>query len=208
MPSQRMLLLRQDPIVIKDLGLQKYAEVLQDMQDYIRNSQEEKIWFVEHPSIYTMGTAADPRHIISNSYTDVFQSDRGGEVTYHGPGQLVIYFMLNIKKRGIGPKIFVRTLEQMIQKILHNFNIETHLIKGAPGVFVDDKKIASIGLRFSRGMSYHGISINVDMDLTPFQNINPCGYPGLKVTQIKNFDSKIDMEKVKLVCKKYCKEFF
>ena len=201
-------MLRQDPIVIKDLGLQKYAEVLQDMQDYIRNSQEEKIWFVEHPSIYTMGTAADPRHIISNSYTDVFQSDRGGEVTYHGPGQLVIYFMLNIKKRGIGPKIFVRTLEQMIQKILHNFNIETHLIKGAPGVFVDDKKIASIGLRFSRGMSYHGISINVDMDLTPFQNINPCGYPGLEVTQIKNFDRKIDMEKVKLVCKKYCKEFF
>ena len=178
------------------------------MQDYIRNSQEEKIWFVEHPPIYTMGTAADPRHILSNSYTDVFQSDRGGEVTYHGPGQLVIYFMLNIKKRGIGPKIFVRTLEQMIQKILHNFNIETHLIKGAPGVFVDDKKIASIGLRFSRGMSYHGISINVDMDLTPFQNINPCGYPGLEVTQIKNFDSKIDMEKVKLVCKKYCKDFF
>ena len=201
-------MLRQDPIVIKDLGLQKYAEVLQDMQDYIRNSQEEKIWFVEHPSIYTMGTAADPIHILSNSYTDVFQSDRGGEVTYHGPGQLVIYFMLNIKKRGIGPKIFVRTLEQMIQKILHNFNIETHLIKGAPGVFVDDKKIASIGLRFSRGMSYHGISINVDMDLTPFQNINPCGYPGLEVTQIKNFDRKIDMEKVKLVCKKYCKEFF
>ena len=142
-------MLRQDPIVIKDLGLQKYAEVLQDMQDYIRNSQEEKIWFVEHPSIYTMGTAADPRHIISNSYTDVFQSDRGGEVTYHGPGQLVIYFMLNIKKRGIGPKIFVRTLEQMIQKILYNFNIETHLIKGAPGVFVDDKKIASICLLYT-----------------------------------------------------------
>lgn len=192
-----MLLLRQDPIVIKDLGLQKYAEVLQDMQDYIRNSQEEKIWFVEHPSIYTMGTAADPRHIISNSYTDVFQSDRGGEVTYHGPGQLVIYFMLNIKKRGIGPKIFVRTLEQMIQKILHNFNIETHLIKGAPGVFVDDKKIASIGLRFSRGMSYHGISINVDMDLAPFSRINPCGYQGLEVTQMKDIHNKITLEDVK-----------
>ena len=192
-----MLLLRQDPIVIKDLGLQKYAEVLQDMQDYIRNSQEEKIWFVEHPSIYTMGTAADPRHIISNSYTDVFQSDRGGEVTYHGPGQLVIYFMLNIKKRGIGPKIFVRTLEQMIQKILHNFSIETHLIKGAPGVFVDDKKIASIGLRFSRGMSYHGISINVDMDLAPFSRINPCGYQGLEVTQMKDIHNKITLEDVK-----------
>ena len=169
------------------------------MQDYIRNSQEEKIWFVEHPPIYTMGTAADPRHIISNSYTDVFQSDRGGEVTYHGPGQLVVYFLLNIRERNLGPKKFVKQLEDLVQSILEEFEINSTTIEGSPGVYVESKKIASIGLRFSKGFSYHGISINVDMNLQPFQSINPCGYHGLEVTQIKDFYSNISLEKVKLV---------
>ena len=116
--------------------------------------------------------------------------------------------MLNVRERKLGPKKLVADLQKFIQDLLEGYDITSELQANSPGVYAKEKKIASIGLRISNGYSYHGISINVDMDLIPFQNINPCGYPGLEVTQIKNFDSKIDMEKVKLVCKKYCKEFF
>ena len=192
-----MPLLKLDQEVIKDLGKKQYRETFSAMKDFVAEGEDESIWMLEHDPIFTLGTAADQKHILKKTDIDIFQADRGGEVTYHGPGQLVIYFLLNIKKRNLGPKKFVKQLEDLVQKTLLDFQIQSNTIEGSPGVYVDSKKIASIGLRFSKGYSYHGISINVDMDLDPFKNINPCGYEGLQVTQVKDLYSNITLEKVK-----------
>jgi len=192
MPSLKL-----DQEVIKDLGKKQYRETFSAMKDFVAKGEDESIWMLEHYLVFTLGTAADQKHILKKTDIDIFQADRGGEVTYHGPGQLVIYFLLNIKKRNLGPKKFVKQLEDLVQKTLLDFQIQSNTIEGSPGVYVDSKKIASIGLRFSKGYSYHGISINVDMDLDPFKNINPCGYEGLQVTQIKDIYSNITLEKVK-----------
>ena len=192
-----MPLLKLDQVVIKDLGIKQYQETFSAMKDFVAKGEDESIWMLEHYPVFTLGTAADQKHILKRTDIDIFQADRGGEVTYHGPGQLVIYFLLNIKKRNLGPKKFVKQLEDLVQKTLLDFQIQSNTIEGSPGVYVDSKKIASIGLRFSKGYSYHGISINVDMDLDPFKNINPCGYEGLQVTQIKDIYSNITLEKVK-----------
>ena len=192
-----MPLLKLDQVVIRDLGIKQYQETFSAMKDFVANGEDESIWMLEHDPVFTLGTAADQKHILKRTDIDVFQADRGGEVTYHGPGQLVIYFLLNIKKRSLGPKKFVKQLEDLVQRTLLDFQIQSNTIEGSPGVYVDSKKIASIGLRFSKGYSYHGISINVDMDLDPFKNINPCGYEGLEVTQIKDLYSNITLEKVK-----------
>ncbi len=194
-----MPLLKLDQVVIKDLGIKQYQETFSAMKDFVAKGEDEAIWMLEHDPVFTLGTAADQKHILKRTDIDVFQADRGGEVTYHGPGQLVIYFLLNIKKRSLGPKKFVKQLEDLVQRTLLDFQIQSNTIEGSPGVYVDSKKIASIGLRFSKGYSYHGISINVDMDLDPFKNINPCGYEGLQVTQIKDIYSNITLEKVKSV---------
>jgi lipoyl(octanoyl) transferase len=192
-----MPLLKLDQVVIKDLGIKQYQETFSAMKDFVAKGEDESIWMLEHYPVFTLGTAADQKHILKRTDIDILQADRGGEVTYHGPGQLVIYFLLNIKKRNLGPKKFVKQLENLVQKTLLDFQIQSNTIEGSPGVYVDSKKIASIGLRFSKGYSYHGISINVDMDLDPFKNINPCGYEGLQVTQIKDIYSNITLEKVK-----------
>ena len=192
MPSLKL-----DQEVIKDLGKKQYRETFSAMKDFVAEGEDESIWMLEHDPVFTLGTAADQKHILKRTDIDIFQADRGGEVTFHGPGQLVIYFLLNIKKRNLGPKKFVKQLEDLVQNTLLDFQIQSNTIEGSPGVYVDSKKIASIGLRFSKGYSYHGISINVDMDLDPFKNINPCGYEGLQVTQIKDIYSNITLEKVK-----------
>ena len=192
-----MPLLKLDQVVIKDLGKKQYQETFSAMKDFVAKGEDESIWMLEHYPVFTLGTAADQKHILKRTDIDILQADRGEEVTYHGPGQLVIYFLLNIKKRNLGPKKFVKQLENLVQKTLLDFQIQSNAIEGSPGVYVDSKKIASIGLRFSKGYSYHGISINVDMDLDPFKNINPCGYEGLQVTQIKDIYSNITLEKVK-----------
>ena len=187
-------------LTFKSLGIVNYHETLQAMKHHIKQENfKNEIWLLEHPPIFTLGTAADKSHIINSKNIPIVHSDRGGEVTYHGPGQLVVYFLLNIRERDLGPKKFVKQLEDFVQSILEKFEIKSTTIEGSPGVYVESKKIASIGLRFSKGFSYHGISINVDMDLQPFQSINPCGYQGLEVTQIKDFYSNISLEKVKLV---------
>ena len=194
-----MLLSKLDQVVIRDLGITKYQDTFSAMKDFVEKGNEEAIWLVEHEPVFTLGTAANQKHILEKTNIEIIQADRGGEVTYHGPGQLVVYFLLNIRERDLGPKKFVKQLEDFVQSILEKFEIKSTTIEGSPGVYVESKKIASIGLRFSKGFSYHGISINVDMDLQPFQSINPCGYQGLEVTQIKDFYSNISLEKVKLV---------
>ena len=185
--------------MIRDLGIIKYQDTFSAMKDFVAKGNKEAIWLVEHEPVFTLGTAADQKHILKKTDIEIVQADRGGEVTYHGPGQLVIYFLLNIRERNLGTKKFVKQLEDLVQSILEEFEINSTTIEGSPGVYVESKKIASIGLRFSKGFSYHGISINVDMNLQPFQSINPCGYHGLEVTQIKDFYSNISLEKVKLV---------
>jgi lipoyl(octanoyl) transferase len=155
-----------------------------------------EIWFLEHEPVFTLGTAADKNHILNSTSIPIFQSDRGGEVTYHGPGQLVVYFMLDLKNQNISPKAFVRELQEIISQLLTTYSIKSNFIEGAPGVYVNEEKIASIGLRFSQGKSYHGISINVDMNLDPFININPCGYQNLSMTQISEHIEQITIKKV------------
>ena len=184
-------------LVFRSLGLCDYQSTLDGMKSHLASEPfTNEIWFLEHDPVYTLGTAADKSHILNAKNIPVIQTDRGGEVTYHGPGQLVIYFMLDIKHLELGPRSLVQSLQNFTKKLLEEFSIETNFIDGAPGVYVEEKKIASIGLRISKGKSYHGISINVDMDLTPFSHINPCGYEGLEVTQIKNFKKNITIEEV------------
>jgi lipoyl(octanoyl) transferase len=167
------------------------------MKSHIREEDfKNEIWFIEHPPVFTLGTAADQKHILNPKDIPVVQSDRGGEVTYHGPGQLVIYFMIDVKKSKLGPKTLVKSLQEFTKSLLKECSIESQFIDGAPGVYVNEKKIASIGLRISKGKTYHGISINVDMDLTPFSYINPCGYEGLEVTQIKELNDKVTIKDV------------
>ena len=209
-----MRLLRRELIVTKipeflDLGEQAYEDTYEQMRSIVRaQSFKDQIWLLEHPSVFTLGTAADPSNVLNPGDIPVIQTDRGGEVTFHGPGQLVIYFLLDIKSKKIGPKIMVANLQLIIQKVLRHFSIESSFIEGAPGVYVENKKIASIGLRFSGGRSYHGISINVDMNLTPFSLINPCGYEGLEVVQINDFDSNVTLEDVKSVAIKEIQTVF
>ena len=209
-----MRLLRRELIVTKipeflDLGEQAYEDTYEQMRSLVKaQSFKDQVWLLEHPSVFTLGTAADPSNVLNPGDIPVIQTDRGGEVTFHGPGQLVIYFLLDIKSKKIGPKIMVANLQLIIQKVLQHYSIESSFIEGAPGVYVENKKIASIGLRFSGGRSYHGISINVDMNLTPFSLINPCGYEGLEVAQISDFDSNVTLEDVKSVAIKEIQTVF
>ena len=189
-----------EDLTFKSLGIVNYHETLDLMKSHIQQSDfNNEIWLLEHPPIFTLGTAADKNHILDAKDIPVVQSDRGGEVTFHGPGQLVIYFLLDVKKLNFGPKKLVSTIQEFVKNLLADLSIDCNFVEGAPGVYVDKKKIASIGLRISKGKSYHGISINFDMDLSPFKQINPCGYEGLEVTQIKDLNkhvSKLQLEKM------------
>lgn len=196
-------------LTFKSLGLRDYGGVWQSMKSHIREEDfKNEIWFLEHTPVFTLGTAADQKHILNAKGIPVIQSDRGGEVTYHGPGQLVIYFMIDVKKSKLGPKILVKTLQEFTKSLLKEYSIDSEFIDGAPGVYVNEKKIASIGLRISKGKTYHGISINVDMDLTPFSYINPCGYEGLKATQIKDLNNKANIKDVERLAIKLLEPIF
>tara|TARA_B100001113_G_scaffold258021_1_gene213163 strand:- start:80 stop:682 length:603 start_codon:yes stop_codon:yes gene_type:complete len=187
-------------LTFKSLGTVNYHETLELMRSHIKEKDfNNEIWLLEHPPVFTLGTAADNSHVLDPKEIPVVQSDRGGEVTYHGPGQLVIYFLLDIKKLGCGPNKLVVSIQEFIKELLSDLSIESSFIEGAPGVYVNDKKIASIGLRISKNKTYHGVSINFDMDLKPFTYINPCGYEGLEVTQIKDLNrsiSKLQLEEL------------
>ncbi len=198
-----------DNLSFKSLGLFDYGDSFLMMKSQIKEEDfKNEIWFLEHPPVFTLGTAADKKHILDPKGIPIVQSDRGGEVTYHGPGQLVIYFLIDIKNSNLGPKSLVKTLQEFTQSLLKNFSIESDFIEGAPGVYVGGKKIASIGLRISKGKSYHGISINVDMDLQPFTYINPCGYEGMQVTQIKDFKKDVTIKEVEHLAIKLLEPIF
>ena len=193
----------------RNLGLIDYDNALDLMKKHIKDKEfKNEIWFLEHNPVFTLGTAADKSHILDAGSIPIFQSDRGGEVTYHGPGQLIIYFLLDIKQLNLGPKSLVKTLQKFIQSLLEQYSIDSNIVDGAPGVYVAEKKIASIGLRFSKGKSYHGVSINVDMDLSPFLKINPCGYENLSMTQVTEFYKDITIKQLMQEATSLIKDFY
>ena len=189
-----------EDLTFKSLGLVNYHETLELMQSHVKSDDfKNEIWLLEHNPVFTLGTAANKDHILDSGEIPVVKSDRGGEVTYHGPGQLVVYFMLDVKKLDFNPNKLVTSIQHFVKNLLLDLSIQSSFIDGAPGVYVDKKKIASIGLRISNGKSYHGLSINFDMDLSPFKQINPCGYKGLEVIQIRDLNkdiSKLQFQKM------------
>lgn len=173
---------------IRHLGKQDYESVWHAMQYYTdtRNSESpDELWIVEHPPVFTQGQAGKSEHILNAGDIPVIQVDRGGQVTYHGPGQLVVYPLLDIKRSKVGVRQLVTHIEQSIVDMLAKYDINAYAKADAPGVYVDERKIASLGLRIRKGCSFHGLALNVDMDLAPFRRINPCGYAGLEMVQCK-----------------------
>jgi len=146
----------------------------------------DELWLVEHPPVFTVGLNGKPEHLLAPADIPVVKVDRGGQVTYHGPGQIVLYFLLDLRRRGIGVRALVTLMEQAVIKLLADYHIAAQSRRDAPGVYVEGAKIAALGLRVRRGCSYHGLALNVAMDLEPFARINPCGYPGLAVTQMRS----------------------
>ena len=178
-----------DNVVVRQLGLQDYRPVWQSMTDFTNQRTPEtpdELWLVEHPPVFTQGQAGKPEHLLLPGEIPVIQTDRGGQVTYHGPGQLVAYPLLDLRRLKMGVRDLVSAIEQTIVATLAVYGIEAYPKPDAPGVYVAGDKIASLGLRVRRGCSFHGLALNVDMDLEPFQRINPCGYEGLAMTQMRD----------------------
>ncbi|MBL8426450.1 MAG: lipoyl(octanoyl) transferase LipB [Dechloromonas sp.] len=177
--------------VVKRLGRVDYEPTFQAMQDFTATRTAEtpdELWVVEHPPVYTLGQAGKPEHILRDIGIPLVKIDRGGQVTYHGPGQVVIYLLLDLPRLKIKVRELVTTIEQAVIDLLAEYSVTAERRDGAPGVYVGDAKIAALGLRIRNGCSYHGVSLNVDMDLSPFDAINPCGYAGLRVIQTKDLN--------------------
>lgn len=174
-------------LIVRHLGRRAYEPVWAAMRDFTdaRGKQmADELWLVEHDPVFTQGLAGKPEHLLNPGSIPVVKTDRGGQITYHGPGQVVAYPLLDLERIGVGVRCLVDRLEQAVIDVLADSGIDAGRREGAPGVFVDSAKIASIGLKVRRGCTYHGLAFNVDMDLTPFSRINPCGFAGLAMTQV------------------------
>lgn len=181
------------PLVVKHLGLVEYEPTWRAMQAFTAArtaDTPDEIWLLQHPPVFTLGMAGKREHLLTDIGVPVVAIDRGGQITYHGPGQVVIYLLLDLKRCGFGIKELVRRMEQAIIDVLATYAIAAERLPGAPGVYVAGAKIAALGLRVKNGCTYHGLSLNVDMDLTPFHAINPCGYAGMAVTQIRDLSAR------------------
>ena len=186
--------------LLRDLGLRDYQPVWRRMQQFNRSRDEatrDEIWFLQHHPVYTLGMNADVSHVLAPGEIPVVNIDRGGQVTYHGPGQLVVYPLINLKRLDLGVRALVTALEQSIIETLAGYGCAAAARADAPGVYVDDAKIASIGLRIRRDCSYHGLAFNIAMDLEPFQRINPCGFRNLEVTQLSAIGGPADPDIVR-----------
>ncbi|MDP9769522.1 UNVERIFIED_ORG: lipoyl(octanoyl) transferase [Atlantibacter hermannii] len=192
----------QDTILIRNLGLQPYAPVSQEMHDFTDRRDDDtpdEIWLVEHTPVFTQGQAGKAEHVLAAGDIPVIQSDRGGQVTYHGPGQQVMYVLINLKRRKIGVRELVTLLENTVINTLAQLDIVANARPDAPGVYVDGKKICSLGLRIRKGCSFHGLALNIDMDLAPFMRINPCGYAGMEMTQVSKLVENASMDKIRTI---------
>lgn len=188
---------------VVNLGLRAYIEVWEAMQEYTGQrhaGSTDQIWLVQHPAVFTQGQAGKAEHVLDPGPIPVIQTDRGGQVTYHAPGQLVAYILLDLKRLGLGVRDLVTSLERATIDVLREWGIVGTTRADAPGVFVNEHKIASLGLRVRRGCSFHGLSLNVAMDLQPFQRIHPCGYNGLQMTQMADLlETAPDLDRVAAV---------
>jgi len=180
--------------VVRRLGRVEYEPTWRAMQDFTAqrtSDTADEIWLLEHPPVYTQGQAGKPEHLIAATDIPVVPIDRGGQITYHGPGQVVAYVLVDLRRRGYGIRELVTRLEQAVIDVLAAHGVKTERKAGAPGVYVDGAKIAALGLRVRHGCTYHGLAFNVDMDLAPFAAINPCGYAGMQVTQCRELGLKL-----------------
>ncbi len=183
-------------LCVRHLGLVDYRATWRAMQSFTAGRTAhtpDEIWFLEHPPVYTLGRAGRPEHLLAPGDVPVVQVDRGGQVTYHGPGQLVAYVLLDLVRLGIGVRRLVERLEQASMDLVGRAGVQTSRREGAPGVYAGGRKLAALGLRVRRGCTYHGLAINVDMDLSPFQRIDPCGFPGLQVTTLRALGVRWDL---------------
>lgn len=186
-------------IVWRSLGHQEYRCAWQAMQRFTERrdlNTPDEIWTLQHPPVFTLGQAGRPEHILDPGDIPIIHSDRGGQVTYHGPGQIVAYLLFDLRRTGIGVKALVRRLEQAVIDLLSDYAIQAEPMAGSPGVYVSGRKIASLGLRVRRGCSFHGLSLNCDLELEPFRRINPCGHPGLEVTRMADLTVVSSLEEV------------
>ncbi|MFB9217496.1 lipoyl(octanoyl) transferase LipB [Vibrio sinaloensis] len=189
----------QNQLVVKYLGRQDYQPIWQAMHDFTDTRTEEtrdEVWLVEHNPVFTQGQAGKAEHLLNTGDIPVVQSDRGGQVTYHGPGQLVAYFLINLRRKKLGVRDLVTHIENLVINTLKQYNIDSAARPDAPGVYVDGKKICSLGLRIRKGCSFHGLALNVNMDLSPFLRINPCGYAGMEMVQVSQLGGPEDLEQV------------
>lgn len=185
--------------IVKNLGLQPYLHTYSLMHQFTQSRESQthdEIWLVEHLPVFTQGKVGKAEHLLQTSSIPVIETDRGGQITYHAPGQQIMYILLDLKRLHIGIRDTVGYLEQSVINTLAHYNITANTKQNAPGVYVNDKKICSLGLHISRGCTLHGLALNVDMDLTPFNHINPCGYAGLQMTQVKDYIAEVDQAEV------------
>lgn len=184
-------------LIIRQLSKMNYSEVWHAMQNFTDNRDDktcDELWLVEHPPVFTQGQAGKAEHLLMPGDIEVVKVDRGGQVTYHGPGQQVIYFMINLRRRKLGVRQLVTLIENGIVAALKDYDINAYPKPDAPGVYVNEKKVASLGLRVRKGCSFHGLALNVNMDLSPFLRINPCGYAGLEMVQTCDLQGPQDIE--------------
>ena len=186
-------------LIVRDLGIDEYSAVFHKMRDFTQqrtNNTIDEFWCLQHPAVFTLGANADQKHILSRSDIPIIQSDRGGQVTFHSLGQIIIYILIDLKRKKIGIKTLVEKIELALIHLLRDFNLQAQARSDAHGVYVNDAKVASLGLRVRNGCSYHGLALNVDMDLLPFTMINPCGYPELRVTQLKDLGVHEELSRI------------
>ncbi len=186
-------------VIIRQLGIQEYNATFARMQTFTLSRTDQtsdEIWFLEHPPVFTQGQAGKAEHVLNPGKIPIVQSDRGGQVTYHGPGQLVAYFMIDLRRMGFGIRRLVSILEDSVVKTLSDYGLHAAPRPDAPGVYLDGAKICSLGLRVRHGCSYHGIAFNINMDLSPFARINPCGFKDLHVTHLHNFIPETTVQSV------------
>lgn len=189
-------------VVIRQLGRQDYLPVWQAMHQFTdeRNlSSPDEVWLVEHNSVFTQGQAGKVEHLLNTGDIPIVQSDRGGQVTYHGPGQIVAYFMINLRRKNMGVRELVTHIENIVISTLKEFGIRSAARADAPGVYVEQRKICSLGLRIRKGCSFHGLALNVNMDLSPFLRINPCGYAGMEMIQVKDINGPDSVARVESI---------
>ncbi|WP_187380349.1 lipoyl(octanoyl) transferase LipB [Vibrio mimicus] len=189
----------ENQLLVRRLGRRDYTPVWQAMHQFTDqrdSTTRDEVWLVEHNPVFTQGQAGKAEHLLNTGDIPVVQSDRGGQVTYHGPGQLVAYFLIDLRRKHLGVRELVTHIENLVINTLKHYKIDSAARPDAPGVYVQDKKICSLGLRIRKGCSFHGLALNIQMDLTPFLRINPCGYAGMEMVQLSDLYGPIGIEQV------------